>query len=319
LRVWNHITEEAAGYPFALSEAVVAAEENSPGILVPIDTGAMVVASDYSGQHKTATHEAYTFLVTSDQDLKEWLPTLHEFRTGWLPDGRSLSYKKLKERVRWKAFPHFLKTVGTLRANVITVMVSRGVGSFFGGTPDQLIAAMPDCFPNCTRHSTVEKMFRHATFMALITAALRREEQSMFWVSDHDETLDSHDRREGFAKLTSYLTHGLTRWQQPGDCWFGTTELEEAPHWAEDLTAIADIFAGCYCEMSGVLPAFFGIRKWLVSTQASVADDRARALGDWLASRPPRLCHLLLRLELDSQGEVRASAQAVVGRGPTGL
>lgn len=314
MNVWKPITEVAAGYAFNLSAAVAAVEEANPGVLVPVDQGPVVLASDYSGQHRNASHEAYSFLVTCDHYFQPWLASLREFRHNWLPDGRRLSFKKLNEPVRWRALPAFFTTIGALTANVITVMVDHRVGSFYGGDQEALMRTFPDCFPNGTKAGTVEKMFRHASFVALITAALRRENQEMFWVGDHDETLDSDDRREGFARLASHLTFGLTRWRQPASCWFGTTETAGAPDWAEDLAAVADLLAGAYCKMSGDLPAFFGRRSWLVSMSPQNIDRRAQAVGDWLASGPQALRHILLRLEVDQCGEVRASAQAYLGR-----
>jgi hypothetical protein len=89
-------------------------------LLVPVADGTMIVASDYSGQHKEASHEAYSFLVTVDQALKEWLPLLAAFRERWLPDNRRISFKKLNEPVRRRAFPAFLETAGKLRGNLVT-------------------------------------------------------------------------------------------------------------------------------------------------------------------------------------------------------
>ena len=315
MTVWNHITDQDAGYAFSLSDAVVALEEANPGVLVPLDHGRMVMASDYSGQHKNASHESYSFVVTSEEDLRCWLPALRGFRDTWLPDGRTLSFKKLNEPVRWRAVPAFLSTVGKLTANLITVMVAREVGSFFGGDHRELVSAFPDCFCDSTKPGTAEKMLRHATFVALLTAALRREDQEMLWVSDHDETLDSHDRREAFARLATYLTYGLSRWRQPAATWFGTTELDAAPDWAEDLAAVADYAAGAYCKMSEQLPRFFGVRNSRISMSPKGLDRRVLAFADWLAAGPSHLRHVLLRLEVDTTDSARASAQVLSGNG----
>lgn len=314
MAVWNHIIDENAGYPFSLSEAVVALETAHPGVLVPLHQGRMVMASDYSGQHANASHEAYAFLVTTEEHLYEWLPSLRTFRAKWLPDGRNLSFKKLKEPVRWKAVPAFLSTVEGLTANLLTIMVSREVGSFFGGDLRELKSVFPDCFADSTKSGTVEKMLRHAMFVGLLTAALRKENQEMFWVSDHDETLDSDVRRDGFARLAAYLTYGFRRWQQPAPTWFGTTELGNAPDWAEDIAAIADYAAGACCQMSDQLPRFFGKRNWKTRVSIDQMDKRALAFGNWLAAGPGHLNHVLLRLEVDSSALVRASAQAWTGQ-----
>ncbi|MBK1622258.1 hypothetical protein CKO32_01635 [Afifella marina DSM 2698] len=275
----------------------------------------MVLASDYSGQHKEASHEAYSFLITTDEALIRWLPSLSEFRGQWLPDGRRISFKKLNEPVRWRALPAFLETVSELEGNLITILVDKRVGSFMSGGPEATVEAFPDCFDARIKKGTIEKMFRLASFVALILAGFRHQKQVSNWISDHDEALDSHDKREKFARLATYLTFGLTGWRQAADHLFATTESHMAPYWSEDVAAVADLAAGAYCQLSGYLPAFVGRETWRMRLNpSSIENRRASAIGNWLAESRGSLKHALLRLEQDSEGEVRASAQAFVGR-----
>jgi hypothetical protein len=161
-------------------------------------------------------------------------------------------------------------------------------------------------------------MLRLASFVALILSGLLREEQVSNWISDHDEALDSFEKREQFARLATYLTFGVTGWKRPADHLFGTTESSEAPYWSEDLAAAADLAAGAYCQLSKLLPAFFGDageKTWQARMASSDVESlRARAIGDWLAKSHGVLKHVLLRLERDSSGEVRTSAQSFLVR-----
>ncbi|MBS2127074.1 hypothetical protein KEX41_02250 [Burkholderia thailandensis] len=315
MKIWQSVIDEGAGYLFSLSDSLSITETKFPGMLASVADGAMIIASDYSGQHKEATHEAYSFLVTTDLALNEWLPLLQEFRERWLPDGRRISFKKLNEPVRWRALPAFLEAAGKLSGNLITVLIDRRVGSFIDGGSESALAVFPDCFPPHTKYGTVEKMLRLASFVALIISGLRREDQHSVWISDHDETLDSHEKREGFARLATYLTFGLTGWRNAADHLFGTTESPTAPYWSEDVAALADLAAGAYCQMSNHLPAFLGKETWQVLlASGDVESQRARTIGDWLATGNPALKHVLLRLEPDDRGEIRSSAQAFSGK-----
>lgn len=309
MKVWRPILDVHAGYLFSLSDALSIAQAKYPGMLASVTEGEMIIASDYSGQHKGATHEAYSFLVTTDLALNEWLPLLRDFRERCLPDGRRISFKKLNEPVRWRALPAFLETASTLRGNLITVLVDRRVGSFIDGGPTAAIEVFPDCFPPHTAHGTVEKMLRLASFVALILSGLRREDQASRWISDHDEALDSHIRREGFARLASYFTFGLTAWRNAADNLFGTMESPTTPYWSEDVAALADLAAGAYCQMSSHLPTSLG-KETRLGPVVLGETKRARAIGDWLASGNCALKHALLRLEPDGCGEIRSSAQA---------
>jgi len=271
----------------------------------------MVIASDYSGQHKGATHEAYSFLVTVDNALEAWLPLLDGFRRSWLPDNRRISFKKLNEPVRWRALPSFLDVTSKLRANVITILVDRRIGSFVAGGPDAIRRSLPDCFPEESSPGTVEKMLRLASLLALILSGLRRESQVSRWISDHDEALDTNAKREQFARLATYINVGLTGWRQAADNWFGTTEAHDLPVWAEDLAAVPDLVAGAYCQLSPHLPTILGKETWRILASAdNVNDRRVVAVANWLAGGKQAMKHVLLRLEQDDRGEVRSSAQA---------
>jgi hypothetical protein len=315
--VWKRIKYENTGYLYRLSDALALVEWRYPGVLVPVSDGIMFIASDYSGQHKGASHEAYSFLVTTNGALNKWDPIRCEFRNRWLPDGRRISFKQLREPLRRRALLPFLNAASALRGNVITVLVDLRVGSFVGCAPADLIGIFSDCFSPNTPPRTVEKMFRIASLLAMVTACLRREDQLSRWISDHDETLETFDRREGFAKLASYLTLGLTRWRAPADMDFGTTQGENTPEWIEDATAIADLVAGASCKLSTVLPTHFETEVgWRIISSESEKDMRARTIANWMALQRGPLRQILLRLEVDDHGEIRSTAQFFAGALP---
>lgn len=100
---WRRIQDQKAGFVFDLSECLALLDWRYPGLLEPVTEGAMVTVSDYSGQHKGASHEAYSFLVTSYTEMDKWEPVRRAFRNRWLPDNRRISFKQLREPVRWRA------------------------------------------------------------------------------------------------------------------------------------------------------------------------------------------------------------------------
>jgi hypothetical protein len=208
----------------------------------------------------------------------------------------------------------FLDLAGIIRGNLLTFLVDRRIGSFIAGGAAAIADVFPDCFDSSTKPSTIEKMFRVSGFVAMINACLRDEKQRSLWISDHDETLETFERREQLGRLASYLTFGLARWSNPADQLFGTTESEHAPDWAEDAAAIPDLFAGAYCRLCHVLPAYVGKETWLkILPDDEERDPRAREIGNWCAMRRTTLRQVLLRLELDTNGAVRASAQFIAG------
>jgi hypothetical protein len=312
---WRPLASHSGGYESLLSSALQIVDERDESCLWPVNVGTQLLVSDYSGQHRQATHEVYSFLITTLATLQVWLPLWDQFRAQWLPDGRRLSFKQLREPLRRRAFVPFLDLAGCLPANLITIMIDNRVGSFIDGGPLALAEALDDCFTPETSQGSVEKIYRLALFVALLQAGLRKEDQPSLWISDHDETLDSDDRRERFSRLATYLTYGLTGWTHSAEQNFTTTEAENMPLWAEDVAAIPDIAAGACAQLSGVLPLLMGDRTWTVPINHGASLDwRARIFGDWLSAPHGVLRHVLLRLAPNTNGEIQASAQRFLRR-----
>lgn len=310
MSVWQAFDVPLAGYVNLLSRAIEITQSRCDDLLWPVDEGMQVIISDYSGQHRQATHEVYSFLITTWETLQGWLPLRETFRNQWLPDKRRISFKQLREPVRRRAYPHFLELADTLPANLLTVMIDNRVGSFIGGGPQALAEVFDDCFVPGSSPNSIEKIYRLALFIAMIQAGLRREDQRSLWVSDHDETLDTFDKRERFSRLATYLTFGLTGRRKSAEQNFMTTEAKNLPDWIEDLATIPDIAAGACASLSGKLPLFMEQSTWTVGmVYGDDVDWRAKIFGDWLSSPHGMLRHVLVRLAPDAQGEIRASAQ----------
>lgn len=310
MSAWRGFDEPLAGYVNLFNHAIRSAAGLTPDLFLAVNEGHQIIASDYSGQHRGATHEVYSFLITTRDCLRSWLPARDAFRSQYLPDGRRLSFKQLRESMRRRAYPHFLDLCSTLPSNLITIMIDSRIETFIDGGPNALAEALPDCFAADASPRGIEKVYRLAIFVATIQAWLRREDQPSFWISDHDETLDTFDKRERIARLASYLTFGLTRWQNAADLLFMTTGMPGLPEWAEDLAAIPDIAAGACAALSDKLPLFLDRPRWVVALGSEGQIDwRAQIFGDWLSEPHGRLHHVLLRLAPDTSGQLRASAQ----------
>ncbi len=310
MSVWRAFDVPDAGYVNAFSEAIAVTEAKLGDLFWPVDRDMQVIVSDYSGQHRQATHEVYSFLVTTRPALETWLPQWQAFRAHWLPDGRRLSFKQLREPMRRRAYPHFLDLAGALPANLLTVMIDNRVGSLIAGGPSALADALDDCFVLGASEGSIEKIYRLAVLMAMVQAGLRDPRQSAMWISDHDETLDTYDKRERFARLATYLSYGLTREASIGELHFMTTLSQHLPIWGEDLAAIPDIAAGACAKLSSVLPLFTGRPTWTAGlAHGGTLDWRAQAFADWLSAPHGLLRHVLLQLAPDVDGQIRASVQ----------
>lgn len=315
--VWNRIKDDQAGYAYSLSDAMSLLDWRFPGYLQDLSSDELVIASDYSGQHREATHESHSFLLTNASRIRQWDTLREQFRANWLPDGRRMSFKRLSDRIRRRALEPFLELAFSLKGNLVTVMIEKHVESFCGDI-DEMIRVFDNCFPDGTPKHTINKMYTLSTLLAMIVVGFCREDQLSHWISDEDETLDTFDKREGIATLMTYLTFGFARWKAPADQIFGTTGSPHAPSWAEDLAAIPDLMAGTTCVLADVLPRFFDrkeVQTHMVHSQDS-DDARAKSIMNWIGKSPRPLRCVQLRLERDDKGDVRASYQAHFSNAP---
>ncbi len=194
-------------------------------------------------------------------------------------------------------------------------MIDNRVGSFVEGGPQALASVLDDCFVPGASSGSIEKIYRLGLFVAMIQAGLRREDQPSLWISDHDETLDSFDKRERFGRLATYLTFGLTGRANSAEQSFMTTEAKDLPDWVEDLASIPDIAAGACASLSSKLPLFMRQKTWAVGiAYGDGIDWRAKTFGDWLSAPHGLLRHVLLRLAPDGKGDIRASVQKFARR-----
>ena len=250
LAVWHRIQKPESGFLNDLSECVAKLESDYPGLLADVSDGDMCIASDYSGQHPTASHEAYSFLVTTSQDVEAWEPRCVQVRDRFLKDGRRMAFKHLREPMRLRALPAFLRAADFLCGNLITILVDKRVTSLFKPQGPVRASELPLVFPETLGSSTVEKSLRIGTLLALLIASLRREQQRAFWITDRDEILEHNERREQFAKLVSWIAYGITGWANPAPVEFCTTGLDWQSSLLEDLLAIPDLAAGALARIA---------------------------------------------------------------------
>ncbi|NQU21376.1 MAG: hypothetical protein HQ567_08845 [Candidatus Nealsonbacteria bacterium] len=318
--VWRTINRPEMGYLDGLSEDISLLEAQFPNSLAAVGDSPMWLASDYSGQHKQAAFEAYAFLVTTESSLGAWNCERVAFRRKYLADGRRLSFKKLRDRVRWRAMLPFLTIADCLQGNLVTFVIDKRIRSLFAEEGVVDWSHLPKVFPEGTSHNVVEKSLRVATFVALMIAGFRDEAQQATWISDDDDTLDTYARRDRLAELISYLTWEITGWRNPALMEFGTTALDSSHRHLEDFAAIRDLVAGALANLAPAIgiPEATGVSVSIVNRDMCT-DVRTRAVIDWLACRDLPLKRILLRVVKDHAGTIRTRAEMFgFGLGPGG-
>jgi hypothetical protein len=264
----------------------------------------LILTSDYSGQHKTATHESFSFLVAGMESCAQWNEERQRVRDTFLTDNRRMSYKALNDRQRRLALLPFLSAANRIPGLLTTALVNKRVSRRFKVTAEDRnqfpspIAGWP--------HQVLQKLTFVAHLGALLIAGLSSTGQDVLWFTDNDDFVANDQRAIDLTPLlggiiSGYIGHDLGHFR------FGTMKCDAGDLQIEDLTAIPDLIAGAACE----IPLHF---VNLTHTAIKVPlRDHVSAKGltilDWMGCRHMPLKRLLILIdEGDTPGRIKVKA-----------
>lgn len=89
----------------------------------PRESAHLVIASDYGGEHKKATHLVYCYLIARG-GIGEWQSSNQSARRH-LTDARRMAYKRLDDPLRQNALIPFLTAAAGLDGHLVAIAVDR--------------------------------------------------------------------------------------------------------------------------------------------------------------------------------------------------
>ena len=273
--MWTPLNDDSFGLMKSFSD-IIAKESASLPNLHTSET--ILVTSDYSGQHKSARYDAYSFLLATPQRKRRL-----ELRQKYQADKRRMSFKKLGDAVKRRMLPSFLAAADMLPGICLCILVDKKIGSLFCENrnidltnPDLTLLA--DLTPD-----NIEKLLRIVHFVSFVVAGLSRQGQNLMWFTDQDE-IAAND--EGVIRLTriwgSVLSHYLQH--EVGHIRCGTTKCDNGTLQIEDLAAIPDLAAGALTELTSHYQneGIFPTSKLAVTVPQSIS-GKAREIIGWLS------------------------------------
>lgn len=276
----------------------IAAPDNLPNLS---GGRTFLIGSDFSGQHSTSQFEAYGFIFACLEECGEWLAAQKSLRTKYLPDGRRISYKSLRDRRRASVMPHFFSAADLIPGLLVVILVDRKVGSLF--KPDSNVTSKdPEVQLLANWRATViEKVLRVCHFAAFFLAGLSREMQDVLWVTDEDEIIPNESKHyefvEAFARISShYLTHTVRHVR------LATTSSDTGKRDLEDYVAISDLAAGGTCEiLNSYRRESMDPVSNLVIPVPNSSNDKATNIMKWFAQDGALLKRLVISFESEPE------------------
>jgi hypothetical protein len=268
------------------------------------DESTIFAASDYSGQHKTAGYEAYSFVLTTPKRWQSWERHRIEIRSRFLMT-RRISYKSLEDKKRWEVLPIFMAAAAILEGITFTILVNKKIVSLFSKS-GKIDLDHPDLarFSNW-KESVIERTLRITHLMALFVAGLSNEGQNLIWITDEDEMVANEERLREVTSVISEVFSNLIE-HNFGHFRFGTTASDNGTLQLEDLAAIADLSAGALVDvLTDLESAGKTTSPHLFIPIGHKVSRKSRAITAWFTSYDMPMRHIVVALDPDGdEGQI---------------
>lgn len=281
--MWRTI--EAPGLATGLSNLIGRWDKRGGRLPSFHDAPSLLLASDYSGDHKTSLYQVLSFLIIDPRSLVAWEANRRQIRSSLLRDDRRIAFKSLGDSRRRAALMPFLRAASRLRGLCATFAIHRSIPSMFSPTGLPSLDKVPISLQARWTKKSFERMLRIADLLSLILAGLSWPGQDVLWITDNDEIvadLNHHqDTVNILANVSShYLAHDL------GHLRIATAQSDRGDRQLEDLLSIPDLVAGATAELLRSHDATGGIPGFgLVIPLSGTVSAKTRFLSSWLSLR----------------------------------
>lgn len=245
----------------------------------PRESQNLLIASDYGGEHPTATHYIYCYLVVKG-GTQSWLAAMDATRRRSLPNGRTMSYKRLDDSYRQAALIPFLKAAANLDGHLVAIAVDKRK-KWLSTAPKTYEKFRKDLGLTAKwNRRSFESMMRKVQFSAVILPIWSQPYTNLFWITDQDEFV-ANDSRHDDALRTAARVNGMHASHPLGILRFNTTGQDPEAIEREDLCAIPDLASGMLSEVANRLPKGNNWEHGFDGTQVSDLPIKAEIIADW--------------------------------------
>lgn len=231
----------------------VAAELRDDSILH--EAQSIFIGSDYGGEHRTAAHAVYSFLIVDFNRMGSCVPLQVETRRRHLGGQlKTVEFKKLAKNGRDRALPDWLSAADSLRGYLITLAVDATLPSLFAQPAEieRLSEILSEAKLGAWKTAVAEKLLRILHFQSYLCSLLVRPGQKVLWMTDRDAICANLGKTEDLLNcwrrvLPLYLSHAPPKLglalplevQKPGD------------EYLNDALTYPDLAAGAIEEFLG--------------------------------------------------------------------
>jgi hypothetical protein len=278
---WRVISRPEFGLTAAISEAISDSPAlNGSSIRSLRSSSPLLMFSDYSGAHKGARYEVFSYLVTTAVGFSVFNAERGQLRDAGL-GRRRMSYKALNDTIRFRSLPGYLEATDQLEGVLVSFAIDKPAAHRL--TEDYHAEAAFGTLGPWTA-KPFGKLSRVGHLAAMVIEGVRADGQSLIWITDEDEIAPNPTKHAEATRLIGHLLNHYCTGNM-GHFRFGTTASDFGDLLIEDLAAVADLAAGGLSEiLSRVgLPTNSRLPDQLVIAADGVAPIKVRYIGQWLS------------------------------------
>ncbi|MGD0858776.1 MAG: hypothetical protein ABR912_05620 [Terracidiphilus sp.] len=265
------------------------------------DDERIAVMSDFSGEHKGAHFNTYSFLILAYNKVGPFMAQVEELRRkhGLIKPYSEFAFKDLSFGPRSRALPEFLRLVDNfIHGAVITIAIDKQIDTVFGVSKretyplmEQQLAAMGF---GKWRGAAAEKVLRVCHSIAIFTALTTKENQRLLWYCDNDVINENaQDRR--FEDTQNIFVRALGMYCKHRFDLVGFGKSFDDKSHLDDLLSIPDLAAGVVQDL---------LQAHKTGEDNVPGGEEKKALLRWIATQGKFLSKITIQIIRLPNGEL---------------
>lgn len=265
------------------------------------DDKKIAVMSDFSGEHKGAHFNTYSFLIMAYNKVGPFMVQVKDLRRkyGLLAPYSEFSFKDLKFGPRSRALPEFLHLVDNfIHGAVITIAIDKQIDTVFGISKRETYPLIEKQLATMGfgkwKGAAGEKVLRVCHSIAVFTALTTSRNQRLLWYCDTD-AINEDGRDRGFADTQRIFIHALGMYSKHKLDLLGFGKSFDGKSHLDDLLSIPDLAAGVVQDL---------LQAHKTGVDAIPGGEEKVALLKWIATQGRFLSKITVQISKLANGEL---------------
>jgi hypothetical protein len=265
------------------------------------DDEKIAVMSDFSGEHKGAHFNTYSFLILAYNKVGPFMEGVEQLRRkyGLLDPYSEFSFKKLSSGARSRALPEFLRLVDNfIHGVVITIAIDKQIDTVFGGSKKDTYPIIEEQLAarryGKWKGAAGEKVLRVCHSIALFVALTTRKNQRLLWYCDKDG-INENARDRSFSDTQKIFLHILGMYSRHKFDLIGFGKSFDDKSHLDDLLSIPDFAAGVVQDL---------LKAHKTGDDNVPGGDEKIALLKWIATQGKFLSKITIQISKLANGEL---------------